>query len=75
MQGCSEKKPVDLKLSVIKPLGAPWMKSAYDYVKSKPEIIQNGFKEAGSCSTGQDDVANYCYRIINYCQCYDCDYM
>ena len=54
------------------------MKSAYDYVKSKPEIIQNGFKEAGSCSTGQDDVANYCYRIINcidYCQCYDCDYM
>ena len=47
LQGCAEKKPVDLKLSVVKPLGAAWMKSAYDYVKSKPEIIQNGFKEAG----------------------------
>ena len=47
LQGCAEKKPVDLRLSVVKPLGAAWMKSAYDYVKSKPEIIQNGFKEAG----------------------------
>ena len=47
LQGCAEKKPVDLKLSVVKPLGAAWIKSAYDYVKSKPEIIQNGFKEAG----------------------------
>ena len=41
MQGCSEKKPVDLKLSVIKPLGEAWMKSAYEYVKSKPDIICN----------------------------------
>ena len=47
LQGCSERKPVDLKLSVVKPLGAAWMKSAYDYVKCKPDIIQNGFKGAG----------------------------
>ena len=47
LQGFSEKKPVDLKLSMVKPLGVPWIKSPYDYVKSKPEIIQYGFKKAG----------------------------
>ena len=47
LQRCSEKKPVDLKLSVVKPLEAAWMKSAYDHVKSKPDIVRNGFKEAG----------------------------
>ena len=60
------------------------MKSTYDYVKSKPEIIQNASRKQVSWnnwSTGQDDVANYCYRIIkfynciDYCQCYDCDYV
>ena len=45
--GETEKMPVDLKLSVMKPLGAHWMVKLYDYLKSKPEIIQNGFKGAG----------------------------
>ena len=41
--------PVDLKLSVMKPqpLGAQWMIKLYDYFKSKPEIIENGFKQVG----------------------------
>ena len=39
--------PVDLKLSIVKPLGAKWMMGLYDYMKSKPEIIINGFKEVG----------------------------
>ena len=39
--------PVDLKLSVMKPLGAQWMIKLYDYFKSKPEIIENGFKRVG----------------------------
>ena len=47
LQGCSEKRPVDLRLSIVKPLGAAWMVSLYDYLKSKPDIIRNGFKEAG----------------------------
>ena len=47
LQGHIENKPVDLKLSTVKPLGARWVKSCYDYLKSKPEIIQNGFREAG----------------------------
>lgn len=38
---------VDLKLSIVKPLGAKWMVSMYDYFLSKPEIIRNGFKGSG----------------------------
>ena len=39
--------PVDLRLSVVKPLGAQWMMKLYDYLKSKPEIIENGFRAVG----------------------------
>ena len=40
-------EPVDLKLSVVKPIGAKWLIELSDYLKSKPEIIINGFKGAG----------------------------
>ena len=40
----SSTKAVDLRLSIVKPLGAKWMVKMYDYFKSKPHIIQNGFK-------------------------------
>ena len=36
--------PVDLRLSVV---GAQWMMKLYDYLKSKPEIIENGFRAVG----------------------------
>lgn len=39
--------PVDLRLSVVKPVRAKWMVELYDYFKAKPEIIVNGFKGAG----------------------------
>ena len=42
-----EKKPIDLKMSTIKPLSASWIVAAYNYLKNKPEIIINGFKETG----------------------------
>ena len=38
---------VDLRLNVVKPLGARWMIKIYDYMKSNPEIIRNGFKGVG----------------------------
>ena len=38
---------IDLRLSVMKPLGAKWLIELYDYIKSKPDTIKNGFKEAG----------------------------
>jgi len=41
----SEKSPIDTTASVVKPLGAEWMKALFDYFKGKPEIICNGFKE------------------------------
>ena len=39
--------PADLRLSVVKPLGAQWMMKLYDYLKSKSEIIENGFRAVG----------------------------
>ncbi len=39
--GGGNAKFVDLKLSIMKPLGAKWMVSMYDYFLSKPEIIRN----------------------------------
>ena len=41
------KKPIDLRLSTVKPLGAKWMSELFDYTKAKPEIISNGFKQSG----------------------------
>ena len=42
LNGTKAKEPVDLHLSVIKPLGAEWLVNLYDYMKTKPEIIRNG---------------------------------
>jgi hypothetical protein len=30
----------------MKPLGAKWIVQLYDYLKSKPDIVVNGFKES-----------------------------
>ena len=38
---------VDLAMSVVKPLSVKWMIGVYDYMHTHPEIIKNGFKEAG----------------------------
>ena len=43
----SQYKPVDLKLSVMKPLGARSMIQLYDHFKNSPEVIVNGFKATG----------------------------
>ena len=45
-----QKKPIDLKMSAVKPLSASWIVSACSYVKNNPEIIINGFKESGIAS-------------------------
>lgn len=47
LQEGSEVIPIDLKLTTIKPLSASWLVSLYDYFKNKPNLIRNGFKEAG----------------------------
>ena len=47
LEGKTLKAPVDLRLSVMKPLGAKWLVDLFDYLKGKPDIIKNGFKEAG----------------------------
>lgn len=39
--------PVDLKLSIMKPIGAKWMIQLFDYFQARPHIISNGFSAAG----------------------------
>ena len=46
-QGKVEKKPVDLQLSKVKPMGARWMVNLYDHLKAKPDMIRDAFKAAG----------------------------
>ena len=38
--------PVNLRMSVVKPLGATWLMNTFDYIKANPSIIINGFKGA-----------------------------
>ena len=40
-------QPVDLRLSIMKPVGGRWMIELYDYLKSRPDIIVNGFRHVG----------------------------
>ena len=51
-QICSQEnpdqlEPVNLRLQMMKPLGARWMIRLYDHMKSHPEIIVNGFRASG----------------------------
>lgn len=50
LQGKIDKQPVDLRLSVVKPLGAKWIVNFYNYIQTKPDVVQNGFREAGILS-------------------------
>ena len=42
-----DDETVDLKLSIVKLLGASWIIKAYDYITSQPDIVINGFKGSG----------------------------
>ena len=39
--------PVDLRISIMKPLGAAWLVGAYNYNKEKDSLVKNGYKSAG----------------------------
>ena len=49
-QVCNQLQPnmemaaIDLRLSVVKPLGAQWLIRLYDYFNENPDIIRNGFQ-------------------------------
>ena len=38
-----ETVPIDLKMSTMKPLGAQWLVSLFDYISSNRSLILNGF--------------------------------
>lgn len=39
--------PTDLRMSIMKPLGAQWLTSLYDHLQANEMIVKNGFKAAG----------------------------
>ena len=39
--------PADLRMAIIKPLGAQWLLKAYKHLIINKEIIQNGVRAAG----------------------------
>ena len=43
----AEHTSIDLRTSVMKPLGAHWLVSLHDYLQENNSIIKNGFKAAG----------------------------
>ena len=46
-KGNAEPTPVDLRLSIMRPLNARWIVSAYNHLKENTKVVINGFKEAG----------------------------
>ena len=55
LDGHAENKTVDLRLSVLKPLGAAWIVSLLKYITDSPSIVKNGFKAAGILESLQAD--------------------
>ena len=43
-EGKADDQLVDLRMSIVKPLGERWLIDMYDHMKSKPEIITSGFQ-------------------------------
>lgn len=47
VQTTDKVKPVDLRLTIMKPLGATWLIKLLDYLQLNPEFAINGFRSAG----------------------------
>lgn len=45
--GATQVSPIDLRMSTMKPLGARWLVSLYDYIKEHNSLVVNGFKAVG----------------------------
>ena len=67
----SSIKPLDTRVSAIKPLGAKWMIKMYDYFKSNPEIIIKGFRKP-DYNNQQSHNAHLCWQ---YTYCINIDYL
>ena len=50
-----EDVKVDTRLTIMKPFGAKWITSAYDYLRSESGIVRGGFIEAGIVQALDED--------------------
>ena len=46
-EGAISISPVNLRMSLMKPIGARWLVSLYDYIRANNSLVLNGFKAAG----------------------------
>ena len=52
----SHEIKVDVRLPIIKPLHGMWVVKFYDYIRSKPENIQNGWRKSGIIEKLNEDI-------------------
>ena len=54
------KKPheikVDVRISIVKPLHAKWIVKFYDYIRSNPDLIRNGWRKSGIMENLQREI-------------------
>lgn len=46
-EGAISISPVNLRMSLMKLIGARWLVSLYDYIRANDSLVLNGFKAAG----------------------------
>ena len=51
-----EEVQVEMRMSVMKELSSRWFISAYDHIRSNPDIVKNGFKKAGITEALEKDL-------------------
>ena len=51
-------EPVDFRLGILKPLSARWFMDAFSHVQANPDVVKNGFVEAGIPEKLKDPVIN-----------------
>ena len=52
----SHEVKVDVRIALIKPLHAKWITKWYDYIRSKPEIVRNGWEKSQITKHGNEKI-------------------
>jgi hypothetical protein len=60
-------------MSIVKELSCKWIMSAYDHIRSSPEIVKNGFKKAGIVNAIENGTAVTSYPDLHHDPFDSCD--
>ncbi len=48
---------IDFRMSTVKGVSCKWIMSAYDHIRSSPEIVKSGFRKAGIAHAIESDTS------------------